>query len=150
MHFQKIRTLTIASRVIASCIVFVGFLLYLKYGIVAGALASLVATVILMMFPGKAPQPKQNASIQDFIIRVFHVAAAFFFYDWVKEMPWFEMITDQLISRESMGNWHVILPVYLWCCAWCFSMIIKARAMTDEDILHIYQSDDPASSSLPS
>lgn len=144
MHFQKIRKLTTASRVIAPSIVFVAFLVYLKHGILMGVLASSPACALLLMFPGARPQPKQNASIQDLIIPTFYVAAAFCFSSWVQDMPWFQELWKQLISREGIGDWRLILTVYLWCCAWCFSMIIQARAMTDDDILRSYQSDDQA------
>lgn len=147
MHFQKIRMLTTASRVIAPGIVFVAFLLYLKYGFFIGFLASCPACVVLMMFPGKRPEPQQSAFSQEWITAMFYVAAAYCLAYWVEDMPWWNTLWNQLMSRDGMWDWRLIVAVYLWCCAWCFSMIMKARAMTDEEILSIYQpKDDQAGS----
>ena len=141
MHFQKIRMLTTASRVIAPGIVFVAFLLYLKYGFLVGLLASWPAFFLLGMFPSElraTPEP----SFSHWVIHMFYVAGIFCFIYWAEDMPWCQELWKQLMSRDGMWDWRLIVAVYLWCCAWCFAMVMEVRAMTDEEILSIYQSKD--------
>jgi hypothetical protein len=139
-HFERLRKLTICARIITPSLVFVAFLLYIKLGAWPSMLTNMVGLIILMIFPTE----RTNTEAMDLKSRSFvywlQTAAAFSFTSWIIEMLRFSSLFDQILLRDSLWHWRLVLAVFIWCLTWSCNMVRKAIALTDRDIVTIYSS----------
>lgn len=139
-HFERLRRLTVFARIITPTLVFIAFLLYVKFGIWPSILVFIAGVVILMIFPTKRTNTEKMDLSRRSFVHWLHIAAAVSFAFWITEMPWFSSLFDQIISRGSLLDWRLILAVFLWCLTWSCNMVLEATALADCDFITIYSS----------
>lgn len=116
-------------------------------------LVAMVGIAILMIFPTERLEANEPDFSKESVVTWLQVAAALSFSFWITEMPWFSSAVDQILSRDSLLDWRLILAVFLWCLTWGISMVRQAIALTNVEIVEIYSGcpskDDPESNQSP-